>query len=625
ILANNSIVLTQDSFAKFCCITVIHLEGNNLQTIPDKAFNNQTRLRNLLLQRNELVSLPPCLFCGLKQLRWLFLHHNKLQFMNMHTWRDLVKLKWLELMHNQITLEHESFPFLPSLKMLNLAHNNIQTIRNDTFSELSQLSELDLRHNLVQYIQANAFHKLWNLDYLDLSHNCLHILDEKVFSYLQSLDKLMLGHNPLQKVPGKLFDPLGNLSSLDLQDIEIEHIDTTMFQMMGKLDFVYFKQYYYCTYAPNVPKCSPNSDGLSSFENLLSKPIQRITVWLVATFTCIANILVILGRFTARDENQALSFVVRNLAVSDLLMGVYLVMIAYKDLSYRGSYNNHAHQWMSSVACTLSGIAAMVSSEVSVLILAFLSLERFLLIAVPFSGHQKLNMSTATYSLATIWAVGIIVAVAPVLHGKNSTRFYGTNGMCFPLHIDIPFLMGWQYSAFVFLGVNTTVMVLMVIVYSAMFHSIVKTRTATTISLGDSEFAVRFFLIVLTDALCWAPITVIKILALCRVHIPGSLYAWVVVFVLPVNSAINPLLYTFTTPKYCKIIKNLGGIITRRSLYSSRKHLSADTESSMVSNKRNAVCLSSVERKSSGERKESDSTVKQLQTSKLETYAEETL
>lgn len=54
--------------------------------------------------------------------------------------------------------------------------------------------------------------------------------------------------------------------------------------------------------------------GVSSFDHLLSKPIQRITVWLVAAFTCGANILVVLGRFTARDENQALSFVVRNLA-----------------------------------------------------------------------------------------------------------------------------------------------------------------------------------------------------------------------------------------------------------------------------------------------------------------------
>ena len=29
-----------------------------------------------------------------------------------------------------------------------------------------------------------------------------------------------------------------------------------------------------------------------------------------------------------------------------------------------------------------------------------------------------------------------------------------------------------------------------------------------------------------------------------------DIYAWLVVFILPLNSAVNPLLYTFTTPKY---------------------------------------------------------------------------
>lgn len=33
-------------------------------------------------------------------------------------------------------------------------------------------------------------------------------------------------------------------------------------------------------------------------------------------------------------------------------------------------------------------------------------------------------------------------------------------------------------------------------------------------------------------------------------HFPGDVYAWLVVFVLPLNAAVNPLLYTFTTPKY---------------------------------------------------------------------------
>lgn len=35
-----------------------------------------------------------------------------------------------------------------------------------------------------------------------------------------------------------------------------------------------------------------------------------------------------------------------------------------------------------------------------------------------------------------------------------------------------------------------------------------------------------------------------------RYFVAADLHAWVVVFILPVNSAINPLLYTFTTPKF---------------------------------------------------------------------------
>ena len=35
--------------------------------------------------------------------------------------------------------------------------------------------------------------------------------------------------------------------------------------------------------------------------------------------------------------------------------------------------------------------------------------------------------------------------------------------------------------------------------------------------------------------------------------IPGEVYAWVVVFLLPVNSAINPLLYTISTIRLAKV------------------------------------------------------------------------
>ena len=51
--------------------------------------------------------------------------------------------------------------------------------------------------------------------------------------------------------------------------------------------------------------------------------------------------------------------------------------------------------------------------------------------------------------------------------------------------------------------------------------------------------------IVATDFCCWFPIIILGILVQTRViELPPSVYAWCVTFVLPINSAINPYLYT---------------------------------------------------------------------------------
>jgi leucine-rich repeat-containing G protein-coupled receptor 7 len=33
-------------------------------------------------------------------------------------------------------------------------------------------------------------------------------------------------------------------------------------------------------------------------------------------------------------------------------------------------------------------------------------------------------------------------------------RHHGSNGLCFPLHIHEPSALGWQYSAFLYIGIN---------------------------------------------------------------------------------------------------------------------------------------------------------------------------
>uniref|UniRef100_K1PQF8 G-protein coupled receptors family 1 profile domain-containing protein n=1 Tax=Magallana gigas TaxID=29159 RepID=K1PQF8_MAGGI len=52
--------------------------------------------------------------------------------------------------------------------------------------------------------------------------------------------------------------------------------------------------------------------------------------------------------------------------------------------------------------------------------------------------------------------------------------------------------------------------------------------------------------VVLSDTFCWIPIIIIGLLASGGVDISSDVYAWVIVLVLPINSALNPFIYTFS-------------------------------------------------------------------------------
>lgn len=126
-----------------------------------------------------------------------------------------------------------------------------------------------------------------------------------------------------------------------------------------------------------------------------------------------------------------------------------------------------------------------------------------------------------------------------------------------------------------------------------MFINIKNTRNATSMPMNDCQFAIRFFFIVIANIACWVPIITAKMLVYMKVDISGKksniviiifnktfilgdFYAWLVVFVLPINSSLNPILYTFTTRKYrrriLKVPSCLKKVTTLNSL--TETHLS---------------------------------------------------
>ncbi|XP_040327476.1 relaxin receptor 1 isoform X6 [Herpailurus yagouaroundi] len=570
--------LPPDGFKKYHHLQKLCLQNNNIRSISIYAFRGLYRLTKLYLSHNRITFLKPGVFEDLHRLEWLIIEDNHLSRISPLTFYGLNSLILLALMNNVLTHlpDKPLCQHMPRLHWLDFEGNHIHNLRNLTFISCSNLTVLVMRKNKINHLSENTFAPLQKLDELDLGSNKIENLPPQVFKDLKELSQLNLSYNPIQKIQANQFDYLVKLKSLSLEGIEISNIQQRMFRPLMNLSHIYFKKFQYCGYAPHVRSCKPNTDGISSLENLLASIIQRVFVWVVSAVTCFGNVFVICMRPYIRSENRLHAMSIISLCCADCLMGIYLFVIGAFDLKFRGEYNKHAQLWMESIHCQIVGSLAILSTEVSVLLLTFLTLEKYICIVYPFRCLRPKKCRTITV-LILIWMTGFIVAFIPLTNKEFFKNYYGTNGVCFPLHSEDTESTGAQiYSVAIFLGINLAAFIIIVFSYGSMFYSIHQSAiTATEIRnqvKKEMILAKRFFFIVFTDALCWIPIFVLKFLSLLQVEIPGTITSWVVIFILPINSALNPILYTLTTRPFKEMIHQFW--------YNYRKRRSIDSKGS---------------------------------------------
>ncbi|XP_052529349.1 relaxin receptor 1-like isoform X3 [Tympanuchus pallidicinctus] len=531
-------------------VTQLDLKRNKIHTLLDNQFAGCWSLRKLFLQNNKIRVISPKAFAGLSQLRMLFLSHNRISQLLPRTFEDLKRLEWLILDNNRIArITPATFSGLRSLYFLYMLNNSLAKIPDGSLCvETPKLSWLELEGNRIQAVRGAVFQQCRELTVLNISYN------------------------PLKEICPSQFESLPQLLSLSLEGLEIPNIHNVTFRGLSNLSHIYFKKFQYCSSAPHVRSCKPNTDGISSFEHLLANIILRVFVWVIACVTCLGNLCVICMRSCVVTESSAHTMAIKSLCCADGLMGIYLFVIGAFDLKYAGEYNRHAQGWMASVPCQLVGSLAMLSSEVSVLLLTYMTLEKYFSIVFPFSYRRASRKQTASV-LAAIWLLGLSLSVVPLCCKESFGNYYGRNGVCFPLQSELgerPSARG--FSTTIYLGLNLAAFITIVFAYTGMFYSIRITtcRTAeSSVCPREVAIAKRFFFIVFTDALCWIPIFLLKLLSLLQVEIPGTVTSWVVIFILPINSALNPILYTITTAPFQEKVK--GCLHARRPELSSRQ------------------------------------------------------
>ena len=317
--------------------------------------------------------------------------------------------------------------------------------------------------------------------------------------------------------------------------------------------------------------------------------------------------------------------IILNISIADFIMGIYLVTIAVFSEAFSGIYGSVDGEWRSSLRCSIIGSLLVISSEAScflmVVLTAFRLINVFNPIALQTSSVLPWKLSiVATWLLSLCLSVIPIVGVAPSyfvhsisflskFHQNGSIEvsqfkqfmcryailsnttvkdygndlesiemflktnlpdsmpvrmfgYYGETSVCMPRFYVASGEPSWEYTLSL-ISVNLFCFVFIAIGYFEIYRRAKKSSAKVRSNRSEQQAArmqKRIARIIATDFCCWIPICVMAYLRL-GVDFSNIVYQISAALLLPINSALNPFLFSWLSDKlfdFCesKLSKN---------------------------------------------------------------------
>ena len=334
--------------------------------------------------------------------------------------------------------------------------------------------------------------------------------------------------------------------------------------------------------------------------------IMGILVMVGNSYVIIKTISFLKTKQTLKDINFQ-RFIVLNISIADFVMGIYLITIASFDAAFSGFYGNVDREWRSSLKCSVIGSLAIISSESSCFLMVVLTSFRlknitnaveslnassrpwmiciiaawlfsfFLGIAPMFPHTSQYFLHSFSYSSPfqndtwhrtdleqfacrlsalsnkTIKFTGnkfqsVETFVAGSFPNNASVKlfgYYGETSVCMPR-----FYVAYGESSWEFTLAIITINFLCFVFIAVSYFIIYKHSTSSSANLGTNRpnnqaatMQKRIARIIATDFCCWIPICVMTYVRL-GVEFSDIAYQISAVLLLPINSAMNPILFS---------------------------------------------------------------------------------
>ena len=419
--------------------TLIELDisNNNLTNLPKGLFMGLTNLEYLWLGGNQINSLDEALFNETHKLIVLHITNNNLTSLPKGLFMGLTNLEYLNVIGNQINSLHQNlFNETKRLIILNFHHNNLVQLSNNLFRGLRNLETLALSENKIINVNKEVFRDLINLQYLYLLNNNFKALRFDVFQYTRKIVFLDISGNKLINIPD--ISKLRQLFYLNVKGNKLTGITNETFSDLPNQTELIASQHEICEcYVSEDIRCIAVEDRspFLTCDRLLSDRILMVVMWLIGLNAIGGNIFVLSRRQKIVDKNKVQTFLLRNLAMSDLLMGFYMLLIASADIYFGQYFPMQAEAWRSGITCRIAGAISIVSSQASVFFVTLISIDRFVSIKY-HKSRRKLGQKSSAVVAGMLWIMALLLGIVPSsLAGKNDL-FYDNSHVCIGLPLS---------------------------------------------------------------------------------------------------------------------------------------------------------------------------------------------
>ena len=250
---------------------------------------------------------------------------------------------------------------------------------------------------------------------------------------MQNLQILSLVCNKLRSLGSHVFADLKSLSYLYLSDNQLVIIAADVFQDNPGLLLLRSDWYMVCCAVIEVEDCYPQNQFVSSCSHLIASVAVIIVQGITVTITNVGALII---QFSVVHSNMAEKYLIVSLAISDLMMGLYLLAIAYIDLTYSATFHKIISEWTRGLVCILFGLINFMFSEVSLLVLSLISFAR--VISIDKVGRMSLMKSKICIACTCIWFVVMMIGIFYSVYvftndmglRNNMCIFFGLSPLC---------------------------------------------------------------------------------------------------------------------------------------------------------------------------------------------------